>query len=90
MAQPFSISGWPSSEAISAYADTVGIGTAAAVAILGEAGVANTGPSLIYGDVAGSTGTPAVKGFTSPPFRVRVRWKRRQWDTQQVSRTLVR
>jgi addiction module HigA family antidote len=42
----------------------MGIGTAAPFAILGEAGVTNTGPSLIYGDLAGSTGTPAVTGFT--------------------------
>ena len=64
MAQPFSISGWPPSEAIGAYADTMGIGTAAPFAVLGEAAVTNPGSSLIYGDVAGSTGTPAVKGFT--------------------------
>jgi hypothetical protein len=41
------------------------LGTAAPFGALGEAGVTNTGPSLIYGDVAGSVGTPAVSGF--PP-----------------------
>jgi type VI secretion system secreted protein VgrG len=51
--------------AVSAYADTFAIGTAAPFAILGEAGVTNTGPSVIFGSVAGSAGTPAVTGF--PP-----------------------
>ena len=50
--------------AASAYADTPGIGTAAPFAVLGEAGVTNTGPSTIYGSVAGSSGTPSVTGFT--------------------------
>lgn len=53
--------------AASAHADTIGIGTAAPYGVLGEAGVTNTGPSTIYGDVAGSTGTPAVTGFTFSP-----------------------
>ena len=53
--------------AVGAYADTVGIGTAAPFAVLGEAGVTNTGPSMIFGDVAGSSGTPAVTGFTFSP-----------------------
>jgi hypothetical protein len=51
--------------AVNAYADTVDSGTAAPFAVLGEAGVTNTGPSVIYGSVAGSAGTPAVTGF--PP-----------------------
>jgi hypothetical protein len=51
--------------AVSARADTVGIGAAAVYAVLGEAGVTNTGPSLIYGDVGGSAGTPSVGGV--PP-----------------------
>src|ERR1019366_3631838 len=50
--------------AVSARADSVDIGTAAPFGVLGEAGVTNTGPSTIYGSVAGSTGTPAVTGFT--------------------------
>lgn len=44
------------------------LGTAAPFGVLGEAGVTNTGPSFIFGDVAGSTGTPAVTGF--PPGTV--------------------
>src|SRR5580700_9117861 len=44
------------------------LGTAAPFGVLGEAGVTNTGPSLIYGDVAGSVGTPTVTGF--PPGTV--------------------
>jgi Ice-binding-like len=51
--------------AVSARADTAGIGTAAPFAVLGEAGVTNTGSSTIYGSVAGSTGTPALTGFGS-------------------------
>jgi len=51
--------------AVNAYADTPGIGAAGVYAVLGEAGVTNTGPSIISGDVGGSTGTPAVTGF--PP-----------------------
>jgi Ice-binding-like len=54
--------------AVSARADTINIGTAAPFAVLGEAGVTNTGPSIIFGSVAGSTGTPAVTGF--PPGTV--------------------
>lgn len=53
--------------AISAYADTVGIGTAAPFAVLGEAGVTNTGASVIYGSVAGSISTSTVSGLSSPP-----------------------
>jgi len=49
----------------SAHADTLFIGTAGPFAVLGAAGVTNTGPSVIYGNVAGSTGTPAITGF--PP-----------------------
>jgi len=37
--------------AVSAYADTPGIGDAGVYAVLGEAGVTNTGPSVIHGDV---------------------------------------
>lgn len=44
------------------------LGTAAPFGVLGEAGVTNTGPSAIFGDVAGSFGTPAVTGF--PPGSV--------------------
>jgi ice-binding like protein/PEP-CTERM motif-containing protein len=50
----------------SARADTTDIGTAAPFAVLGEAGVSNTGSSEIYGSVAGSTGTPTITGFPSP------------------------
>jgi hypothetical protein len=49
-------------------ADVINIGTAGSFGVLGEAGVTNTGPSNIYGSVAGSTGTPAVTGF--PPGTV--------------------
>src|ERR1700719_4689634 len=49
----------------SVYADTAGIGAAAVYGVLGEAGVTNTGPSVIHGDVGGSAGTPSVTGF--PP-----------------------
>ena len=45
-------------------ADTISIGTAGPFAVLGHAGVTNTGPSLIFGSVSGSTVTPAVTGFT--------------------------
>ena len=51
--------------AAGARADTIGIGTAAPFAVLGEAGVTNTGSSSIYGSVAGSSGTPAVSGFVA-------------------------
>jgi ice-binding like protein/PEP-CTERM motif-containing protein len=51
--------------AVSAYADTPGIGAAGVYAVLGLAGVTNTGPSVISGNVGGSIGTPAVTGF--PP-----------------------
>jgi type VI secretion system secreted protein VgrG len=54
--------------AVSAYADTPGIGDAGVYAVLGEAGVTNTGPSVIHGDVGGSIGTPSVGGF--PPGTV--------------------
>ena len=37
-----------------AYADTAFIGAAAVYGVLGEAGVTNTGPSVIQGDVGGS------------------------------------
>jgi hypothetical protein len=52
--------------AASARADTIGIGTAAPFAVLGEAGVTNTGAgTTLYGSVAGSTGTPAVTGLVA-------------------------
>src|ERR1700688_2408750 len=44
------------------------LGSASSFGVLGEAGVTNTGSSMIYGSVAGSTGTPAVTGF--PPGTV--------------------
>ncbi|HVS90247.1 MAG TPA: ice-binding family protein [Candidatus Acidoferrum sp.] len=51
--------------AVSAYADTPGILSAGPFAVLGAAGVTNTGPSVITGNLAGSLGTPAITGF--PP-----------------------
>src|ERR1700722_7111704 len=51
-----------------ACADSIDIGTAAPFGVLGEAGVTNTGPSVVSGSVAGSTGTPSVTGF--PPGMV--------------------
>jgi hypothetical protein len=51
--------------AVGTRADTILIGAAGAYGVLGEAGVTNTGSSVIYGDVGGSAGTPAVIGF--PP-----------------------
>jgi len=54
--------------AFNAKASLINLGTAAPFAVLGEAGVTNTGPSMIFGSVAGSSGTPAVTGF--PPGQV--------------------
>jgi len=54
--------------AVTARAGIINYGTADAFAVLGEAGVTNTGPSLIFGSLAGSVGTPAVTGF--PPGSV--------------------
>jgi hypothetical protein len=54
--------------AVSARAGTISYGSAGAFAVLGEGGVTNTGPSLIYGDLAGSTGTYEITGF--PPGAV--------------------
>jgi len=51
-----------------AHASIINLGSAASFSVLGEAGVTNTGPSSIFGSVAGSTGTPAVTGF--PPGQV--------------------
>jgi len=51
-----------------AHAGAITLGTASAFGVLGDAGVTNTGPSLIDGSVSGSTGTPAVTGF--PPGTV--------------------
>jgi len=53
---------------VNADASLINLGSAAPFAVLGEAGVTNTGPSIIFGSVAGSTGTPAVTGF--PPGQV--------------------
>jgi hypothetical protein len=53
---------------LSAHASIINLGTAASFSVLGEAGVTNTGPSMTFGSVAGSTGTPAVTGF--PPGQV--------------------
>jgi len=52
--------------ALNARADSIDIGTAGPFAVLGEAGVTNTGSSTIYGSVAGSIGTPSVTGFPTP------------------------
>ena len=54
--------------AVIVRADSIDIGTAAPFGVLGEAGVTNTGPTVVSGSVAGSTGTPAVTGF--PPGSV--------------------
>ena len=54
--------------AVSARAGTISYGSAGAFAVLGVGGVTNTGPSLIYGDLAGSTGTYEITGF--PPGAV--------------------
>ena len=48
----------------SVIAAPITFGTASPFAVLGQAGVTNTGSSMIFGSVAGSTGTPAVTGFT--------------------------
>jgi hypothetical protein len=53
--------------AVNAHAQGI-LGTAGSFGALGEAGVTNTGSSVINGSVAGSTGTPAVTGF--PPGTV--------------------
>jgi hypothetical protein len=53
---------------VNADASLINLGTASPFSVLGEAGVTNTGPSMIFGSVAGSTGTPAVTGF--PPGQV--------------------
>jgi hypothetical protein len=50
---------------LNAHASLINLATASPFSVLGEAGVTNTGPSMIFGSVAGSTGTPAVSGF--PP-----------------------
>lgn len=51
--------------AVNAHAQSI-LGTAASYAVLGEAGVTNVVGSntVIYGSVAGSTGTPAITGLT--------------------------
>jgi type VI secretion system secreted protein VgrG len=48
-----------------AYAGPI-LGSAGSFAVLGEAGVTNTGSSVIYGSVAGSIVTPAITGFYPP------------------------
>ena len=54
--------------AVGGRAGTIDLGAADPFAVLGEAGVTNTGSSILYGSVAGSTGTPAATGF--PPGTV--------------------
>lgn len=49
--------------AVGAHAGTIDLGTSAAYGVLGEAGVTNTGPTIVDGSVSGSAGTPAVTGF---------------------------
>jgi Ice-binding-like len=56
------------SAAVIVRADSIDIGTAAPFGVLGEAGVTNTGPTVVFGSVAGSTGTPAITNF--PPGSV--------------------
>ncbi len=54
--------------AASARAGPILLGAANSYAVLGQAGVTNTGQSLIFGNVGGSTATPSVTGF--PPGAV--------------------
>jgi len=52
--------------AVTAYAGTVHLGTAANFGLLGGSGVTNIGSSVINGDVGSNGSTPAVTGFPSP------------------------
>ena len=54
--------------AVNGRAGPILLGAASSYAVLGQAGVTNTGSSHIFGNVGGSTGTPAVTGF--PPGSV--------------------
>src|SRR5580704_4008998 len=45
---------------VNAHASIINLGTAASFSVLGEAGVTNTRPSMIFGSVAGSTATANI------------------------------
>ncbi len=50
---------------LNVWASTIDFGSADAYAVLGEAGVTNTGPSMIFGNVGGSIGTPCNHRLSS-------------------------